>query len=95
MSKKIGLHDRVTKTDNFIESTVDDEVILMHLDEGNFSSLKSTGLRIWTMLNEPTSAAQICERMCDEFDVDEELCREQALEFLNSLNDRQFVSVID
>ena len=95
MNEAIGLHDRVSKTDKFIESTVDDEIILMHLDEGNFSSLKSTGLRIWNMLDEPKSAAQICSSMCEEFDVDEEVCRAQALEFLNTLKDRQFVFLTD
>lgn len=83
----------IAKSDNFVESNVDDEVIVMHLDEGNFSSLKSTGLRIWSMLDEPTSVAKICETLLGEFDVSESDCQEQTIAFLQGVSERGLITV--
>jgi hypothetical protein len=83
----------IAKSDNFVESEVDGEAVLMNLDEGDFSSLKSTGLQIWQMLDEPKPVSQICAGLLDQFDVEEEVCREQTLGFLAALHDKGFITV--
>lgn len=92
--QSIGFDQTISKSDNFIESNVDQETILMHLDEGNFSSLESTGLRIWQLLDRPTTAAQICETLLDEFEVDASTCQEQTIEFLDQLHDRGLIETV-
>lgn len=94
-SAAIGPDHTIRKSDNFVESSVDGEAILMHLDEGNFSSLKSTGLRIWEMLDEPRRVSQICEGLMAEFEVDESVCRQQTVEFLEGLRARGLIEVED
>ena len=89
----IGLDHTVAKTDNFVESKVDGEAILMHLDEGNFSSIKSTGLRIWAMLDEPKKVSEICETLLEEFEVERGLCEDQTVQFLASLRERGLIEV--
>ena len=82
-----------SKTDNFIESTVDEEAILMHLDEGSFSSLKTTGLRIWALVDEGRSVGEICSILCGEFDVKRPVCEEQTAAFLENLRERGLVEI--
>lgn len=89
----IGLEQTVAKTDNFVESSVDGEAILMHLDEGNFSSLKSTGLRIWTLLEEPRTVSEICDELLEEFEVERSVCEAQTVEFLAGLRERGLVEI--
>ena len=95
MSKQatIGLESVVAKSDNFVESSVDGEAILMHLDEGSFSSLKSTGLRIWELLDTPKAVSQICSDLMGEFDVEASVCEEQTLSFLDELNSRGLIQL--
>lgn len=95
MSKQaaIGLDQTVAKSDNFVESSVDGEAILMHLDEGNFSSLKSTGLRIWALLEEPKKVSEICDVLLEEFEVERSVCEEQTAEFLSGLRERGLIEV--
>lgn len=90
---EIGPTTVVVQSDNFIESNVDDEAILMHLDEGNFSSVRSTGLSIWKIIEKPKAVSQICEILRGEFDVDEAQCREQTIEFLRDLGERGLITV--
>lgn len=89
----IGLDQTVSKSESFVESSVDGEAILMHLDEGSFSSLKSTGLRIWEMLDRPKPVSTICDALLEEFDVDEAVCRQQTVEFLEGLRSRGLIEV--
>lgn len=90
---QIGPETRVSKSDNFVESNVDDEAILMHLEEGSFSSVRSTGLRIWQLIDEPRSVAEICDALRREFDVGEIECREQTTEFLSHLCERGLIQI--
>ena len=89
----IGLDQTVAKTDNFVESSVDGEAILMHLDEGNFSSLKSTGLRIWALIEEPMKVSDICDALLEEFEVERSVCETHTSEFLAGLRDRGLIDV--
>ena len=91
----IGMDQTVAKSDTFVESSVDGEAILMHLDEGSFSSLKSTGLRIWSMLDEPRRVDEICDSLMDEFEVEEAVCREHTLAFLAALQGKGLIVVED
>ena len=40
-----------SKGDNFVETEVDEEIILMNLEDGHFFSLVSTSRRIWKLLD--------------------------------------------
>ncbi|GMN03947.1 PqqD family peptide modification chaperone [Erythrobacter sp. MTPC3] len=92
-SSSISLDDTVGKSENFVESSVDQETILMNLNEGNFSSLKSTGRRIWEMLDTPTKVSAICSSLQDEFDVEKDVCEAQTVSFLNGLHSEGFIEV--
>ncbi len=90
---EIGRDSIIAKSDSFVESTVDDEAILMHLDQGSFSSIRSTGLRIWQLIEEPASVSTICESLRCEFDVGEEECHEQTIAFLSDLKQRGLITI--
>ena len=92
-STSVSLSSTITKSDNFIESNVDDETIFMHLDEGEFLSTKSTGQRIWQLLDQPASVSEICVSLMKEFEVSEAECQEQTLAFVQSLAYANLVEV--
>lgn len=89
----IGLDDIVIKSENFVESSVDQETILMNLNEGNFSSLKSTGRRIWELLDSPKQVSALCSSLQDEFDVEKKVCESQTIGFLERLHSEGFIEV--
>jgi len=81
----------VSKNDNFVETEADGEVILMHLDDGSFFSLSSTGKRIWELLEDPQSIASICNQLCSEFDVPEDQCLTETMTLLSQLQERNLI----
>lgn len=89
---EITLASVVMKSENFVESKVDGEAILMHIEDGKFAALKSTGLRIWDLLETPQRVEDICNSLLAEFEVSEEVCQAQTLGFLQGLLDRTLIT---
>lgn len=89
----IKLDQTVAKSDNFVESSIDDETVLMNLDEGSFSSLIDTGMKIWSMMDEPVLVSDICVSLLGEFDVEKTECENQTVAFLQSLKEKGFIEV--
>ena len=57
------------RTSAFIETTVDDEVVIVSLDEGKFFSLKDTGLAIWQKIDGTRTHEQIVAELAEEYDA--------------------------
>ncbi len=58
-------------TSAFIETTVDDEVVIVSLDQGKFFSLKDTGLAIWLKIDGTRNRDQILRELAEEYDAPE------------------------
>ena len=48
---------------------VGEEVVLLHLASGAYFGLDPVGARIWTLIGEGKTFAQICEMIAQEFDA--------------------------
>lgn len=62
----------VTKlTDRFTEADIDNEIVVMRLDNGEFFSLSGTGAAIWRLVDGRRDRAAIVAALVDEFDGEE------------------------
>ena len=75
----------------FIETTVDDEVVIVSLDKGHFFSLKDTGLVIWRKIDGSRSRDDILSELKAEFDADAEVLTRDLDEFLSEVSAVGFV----
>lgn len=53
----------------FVETAVDDEIVIICLDSGRFFSIKGTGLAVWHMIDRGASRGQILAGLADRFDA--------------------------
>lgn len=65
----------IRKTENFVETSIDSEVVLLNLESGGFYSLKATGRRVWELLAEYPTIRALTDKLLEEYDVDREQCR--------------------
>ena len=77
--------------ENFAETEIDDEVVLMDLMSGDFFSIKETGLAIWNLIDGTRDRAQLLATLAGSYalapneiapDVDEFLAQVQAAGFV-------------
>ena len=73
------------RSDDLIGGDVADEVVLLSVALSKYYGLNPVGSRIWTLLDTPMSAADLCGRLAGEYDVPVDVCERETLDFLNTL----------
>ena len=71
-----------------VTAKVDDEVVMMSMQQGEYYGLDSIGSRIWELFNKPNSVENIIGTLMQEYDVDRNTCEKDVLEFIQKLVDK-------
>lgn len=56
--------------DRFTEADIEDEIVVMRLDNGEFFSLSGTGAAIWRLIDGTRDRAALIAALADEFDAE-------------------------
>lgn len=83
------------RADELLSAAVGDELLLMSAAEGKYFNLNDVGARIWELLAQPVSAEGLAATLTAEYDVDIDDAREQVLEFLSALRERNLLVSTD
>jgi hypothetical protein len=78
---------------DLLTTVVDGELIGMSIEQGACYGLNAVGTRIWELLAEPRSIADLCERLTDEYDVEAADCLEGVIELAENLRAEGLVTV--
>ena len=89
----IALTSRVSRNEAIVFTDLDDAIVMMDVDEGQYYELDPVGARIWTLLEAGRSAADLCGALAVEFDVDPDTCCRDTLEFLQEASALRIVHV--
>jgi len=63
------LQSRLTFSDAVLETEVDGEAIMMHLDQGKYFTLNRMGTQIMARLREGRSVGEICAELSERYDA--------------------------
>ena len=81
--KIITLNSRVGLQAGLRILDVDGATIIANESGGDAYGLELIARRIWQLLHQPVTVAELCEELLKEYDVDREMCEQGVLEFLN------------
>lgn len=87
MTDTRGLHadSLIARAPDQVAGAIDDECVLLNIASGHYFHFNAVGSRIWSLLENPTAAGALVDRLVDEFAVDRATCDRQVMEFLNDL----------
>lgn len=83
----------VVKTKNSIESSIDGEVVLMNLDNNEYYAMDETGSMIWKMLDKPVLIKDIVRALMEDYEVEQQTCLQDTVQFLQQLLDKKIIEV--
>jgi hypothetical protein len=72
---------------------MDEDAVLLDLKDGEYYELNSVAARVWDLVSEPRTVAEILKIILDEFEVDEGECRGDIFGLLEELADKGLVGV--
>ncbi|GJM41928.1 MAG: hypothetical protein DHS20C20_22100 [Ardenticatenaceae bacterium] len=87
-------NSRVVRSEDFITSTVENDLVMMSLEKGTYYGLDSIGSKIWEHISEPISIDELCRRLAAQFEVDAAQCQADVLAFLNELQTEDMIRVV-
>jgi hypothetical protein len=79
--------DQFQRNEQIINGTLDDNLVMLHIEKGKYYGLNPVGRRIWELLEQPKSAEQLVQALLEEYEVAEQQCRDEVAAFLNSALD--------
>jgi hypothetical protein len=69
----------------------DDELVMLSIDAGRYYSVNAVARRLWELLDEPRTAAELSAAICAEFEVDADTCRTDVERFVSEMMDNGLV----
>lgn len=84
---------RIQRSEGKFSTELDGETVILDTQTGGYSSLDSIGTIIWNVLEQPVLVKNIIDKILSEYEVEQEDCRQDVLDFLADLHDRGLVTV--
>ena len=89
----VRLEERVSAHPQVVDTKLDDEVVLLHLESKKYFSLNRTGERIWQGLKEGLTLKEISQRLQKEFQVDPDQADKSVVDLVNELCQQKLVQI--
>ncbi|MDD6882003.1 MAG: PqqD family peptide modification chaperone [Firmicutes bacterium] len=67
------------------------EKVMIDFETGKYFLVKGVGNDIWDMLQKETTPAEIIDNLLKEYDVTPQECEKSVMDFLNKLNEQNFL----
>ena len=83
----------VSRSQNMIAADVGDEAVILDIQSGYFFQLNRTAAQIWTLLESPLSAGELCAKMAASHSVDPAVCHDDVIAFVADMRERGLVAV--
>ena len=89
----MNLSDKVSIPPQVMARTVGDETVILDLASGTYFGLDPVGARIWELMGEGKTLAEICEQMLDEYEVSRDDLERDVLRLAQELTDQGLVGL--
>lgn len=88
-----SLDTLIIRSPDLIAADMDGDTVMMSIERGAYFGISGVGPRVWDLLGQPVSVAQLTRTICAEYKVDTETCRADLVQFIDALLERGLVSL--
>ena len=78
-------HETLVRNPDVLHSRSGDVTVALYVESGDCFSFDGPSARIWELLETPVTPRDLARQLVREYEVDEEVCLAQALEYLGKL----------
>ena len=82
----ITLETVLSRNNDILHAPVNpEEAVMLSISAGRYYGLNAVAARIWELLETPKTTAELCTRLCAEFEVEAPACEHDVLKFVDQL----------
>lgn len=78
-------HLLVSRGSGLMEAEVDGEMVGLHVDNGTCYGFNGTAYRVWQLIEQPRTLADLCTTLAGDFEVEPERCEADVRALLDDL----------
>ena len=93
VKKEVNINSRIFRKSNNLSSGIDNEVVILNVDKGEYNGLDEIGSDIWNQLETPLVLDDLILRMMGKYNVDESRCTRDIKEFIAELEDAGLITI--
>lgn len=82
---------RYVRNADLFFNKIDDEIILMHPDTGNYFVFNAVASHIWELLSEPRSIQDVTQELLVAYEVEPSLCESETRQYFQDLHEKSFI----
>lgn len=90
----ISLNTTIQRNPELVSSDVDGEKVMMSIESGEYFGLDPVGSRIWELIENPIQVEKLIELLLEEFEVNQEQCEIDTIEFLDQLHEKKLLLLV-
>ena len=75
----------IERRSGLIEAEVDGELVALHVENGKCYGFNGTATRIWALVEQPMSLAELCACLSKDYEMDAGPAAAEVLDFLREL----------
>ena len=87
------LNKKVTFAETVFAQEVDGEMVLLDMNSENYFGLDEVGSSIWQAMQEDGALKKVFERLLEQYEVKEDVLKEDLLTFVEKLEESGLVEV--
>jgi hypothetical protein len=87
----MNLSDKLTIPPQVMARQVGEETVILDLASGTYFGLDPVGARIWQLLAEGGTLAEVCETMLSEYEVSQEEIERDVIRLAEELSAKQLI----
>jgi hypothetical protein len=91
---RMELSTMVKQSTQQVSCSLDGEIAILNLKSTLYFGLDEVGACIWEAMAEPKKVSELCERVLERFNVGEEQCQADVIEFVGRLDDAGLVEIM-
>ncbi|GLK71877.1 PqqD family protein [Ancylobacter dichloromethanicus] len=76
----------IAHASNLITAYVDEELMIVNSQTGNFIQLNASASNLWQRIEAPIALGTLCDRITEQYDVSREECRSHVVEWLGQMH---------
>jgi hypothetical protein len=85
----------VVRSSDSIAAIVGEELVMFSMDTGRYYGFNTIATVIWQHIEEPITVAALCAKLQHLFDVTTQQCDTEVLEFLQKLEQRNMLRIVE
>lgn len=74
-----------------LAQTVGEELVLLHMEQGTYFGLDEVGSRVWALIGQGMSLAEVCEALVNEYEIEQETLEDDLVSLVDDLLENDLI----